>query len=179
MNFRVDVDTWFVFCILFITALFLLVVGFVAIPFFLRKKQLKRIQSKSLRKKSLYEQLETKMKAQEMSSLESRNFLLETNLEASLRELIKSNFNALQVSAFYAEFEKVYPHFYESLYQLIPEISTQEVRLCSLIRMNLTAKEISQILNITPASVNKARYRLRKKISLEPQEDLDSFILSV
>lgn len=45
--------------------------------------------------------------------------------------------------------------------------------------MNLSAKEVSGLLNITPESVNKARYRLRKKIGLQAKDDLDLFLLHI
>ncbi|WP_194973566.1 helix-turn-helix transcriptional regulator [Aquiflexum lacus] len=179
MNFRVDTDTWFVFSVLFISALLFFIVGYVAIPYFIRKRQLNRIRHKFIWKRNLSEQLEKRAFEREISNLESRNLILETNIDESLQQLIKSDFNPNQVNSFYADFEKVYPHFSETLLKLIPNITAHELRVCSLIRLKLTAKEISRIMNITPASVNKARYRLRKKMTLAAKEDLDLFLLNI
>ncbi|WP_157811716.1 helix-turn-helix transcriptional regulator [Tenacibaculum sp. SZ-18] len=46
-----------------------------------------------------------------------------------------------------------------------------------LLRLNLTSKEIAEILNVTPDSVRVARYRLRKKLPISPKEDLVNFML--
>lgn len=179
MDFRVDIDTWFIFCILFLSALSLFIIGYVAIPYFIRKRQLNRIEFKYFRKNIQYEQLEKRTFEREFVNLELRNQMLETDLNKSLDKLLKSDLNSLKVISFYSDFEKVYPNFNDSLYKIIPNITAHELKLCSLIRMNLTAKEISRIMHITPASVNKARYRLRKKIELESKENLDLFLLNI
>lgn len=179
MDFRVDIDTWFIFSILFLSAMSLFIIGYVAIPYFIRKRQLNRIKFKYIRKNNQYEQLEKRTFEREILNLELRNQVLETDLNKSLKELLKSDLNSLKIISFYSDFAKVYPNFNDSLYKIIPKITVHELKLCSLIRMNLTAKEVSRIMNITPASVNKARYRLRKKIGFESKEDLDLFLLNI
>lgn len=179
MDFRVNTDTWFVFSVLFIASLLLFIVAYIAIPYFIRKKQLKRIHYKFVWKKNQYEQLEKRTFEREISHLETRNQVLETKLDISIQQMIRSDFNTNQVNAFYAEFEKAYPHFNDTLNKLIPNITSHELKVCSLIRLNLTAKEISRIMNVTPESVNKARYRLRKKMALDLKEDLNIFLLTI
>ncbi|MEZ4827610.1 MAG: LuxR C-terminal-related transcriptional regulator [Bacteroidia bacterium] len=51
--------------------------------------------------------------------------------------------------------------------------------MITLMKMNLSTKEIATILNITPESVNKARYRLRKKLNLDTDQNLQQFILAL
>jgi DNA-binding CsgD family transcriptional regulator len=55
--------------------------------------------------------------------------------------------------------------------------SKSEVRLISLLKMNMTSKEIADIMGISDSGVKKARYRLRKKMNLEDSE-LQGFLLS-
>ena len=74
-------------------------------------------------------------------------------------------------------FESVYIGFDQKLTAKYPELTTNDLKLCKLIRLNLNSKEISEILGISPDSVKTARYRLRKKLSLESDEDLFSFLL--
>lgn len=45
------------------------------------------------------------------------------------------------------------------------------MRLCTYLKSNLSTKEISVLLNITPDSVKKAKHRLRKKLSMQPEAD--------
>lgn len=179
MEFRVDPDTWFVFSVLFISGLGLFIVGFISIPYILRKKQIKRLQSKFNRMSYRYEKVENKILQHRETQLEKNIEKLKSDLKVSLREIVKNNQHEVETLTFLSDFEKIYPDFISSLQKIIPNITSNEIKLCALLRMNLSAKEISEVLNITPESVNKARYRLRKKIGLQAKDDLDIFLLNI
>jgi DNA-binding CsgD family transcriptional regulator len=49
----------------------------------------------------------------------------------------------------------------------------------ALLKMNLSSKEIANILNITPEGIKKARYRLRKKMNISSDESLQDQIISL
>lgn len=76
-------------------------------------------------------------------------------------------------------FESVNKNFYTRLKQKYPEISANDLKICALIKLNLSIKEMATILNISPDSVKTARHRLRKKLQLSTEENLTDFILSV
>lgn len=76
-------------------------------------------------------------------------------------------------------FESLNQNFYQRLKQRYPDISANDLKICALIKLNLSIKEMSSILNISPDSVKTARYRLRKKLHLHTEENLTDFILSV
>ncbi|MCU0391369.1 MAG: tetratricopeptide repeat protein [Thermoflexibacter sp.] len=76
-------------------------------------------------------------------------------------------------------FEQVYKGFFTTLKANFPDLSQAEIRLCSLIKLNLTTKEAANMLAISPESVNKARYRLRKKLNLLTEESLDELIVKI
>ncbi|RXG33212.1 DNA-binding transcriptional regulator, CsgD family [Leeuwenhoekiella marinoflava DSM 3653] len=83
-------------------------------------------------------------------------------------------------SQFMILFEDIHPHFSQKLNEKALQIlSATEVRLALLLRLNLSSKEIAAILRITPDSVRVARYRLRKKLPLESQDDLVDFMLKL
>ncbi|HEY8934022.1 MAG TPA: tetratricopeptide repeat protein [Cyclobacteriaceae bacterium] len=73
-------------------------------------------------------------------------------------------------------FEGIYPTFFSSLRFQYPQLTTAELRLSALIKLNLTIKEISTMLGISPDSVKTARYRLKKKYQLDENETLHDFI---
>ena len=79
---------------------------------------------------------------------------------------------------FKIRFEQVDQHFIQTLKKEHTNLSETDIRICALIRLNLSAKEISNMLNITQDSVNKSRYRLRKKLSLDKEVELNHFISS-
>jgi DNA-binding CsgD family transcriptional regulator len=49
----------------------------------------------------------------------------------------------------------------------------------ALLKMNLSNKEIANILNISGAGIKKARYRLRKKLGLETTDSLEELVITL
>ena len=78
---------------------------------------------------------------------------------------------------FRKHFEAVHPQLMQRLNQDFPSLTKNEFRLIALLRLNLNSKEMSAVLGISPDSVKTARYRLRKKLGLESQEELFDFLL--
>lgn len=64
--------------------------------------------------------------------------------------------------------------FYDKLEQLHPNLTVYEKELCSLIRMGIGNKEISQIKKIEPASVATSKNRLKKKLNIS--QDLGEYL---
>lgn len=67
-------------------------------------------------------------------------------------------------------------NFIHQLNESFPSMTDNEKRLASLLRLNLSSKEIASILNISPKSVEMNRYRLRKKLKVDPKVSLSDFI---
>jgi len=67
-------------------------------------------------------------------------------------------------------------NFILRLTESYPSLTDNEKRLVSLLRLNLSSKEIASILNISPKSVEMNRYRLRKKLKVDPKVSLTDFI---
>ena len=76
-------------------------------------------------------------------------------------------------------FESLNKNFYLRLKEISPDISPNDLKICALIKLNLSIKEMAVILSISPDSVKTARYRLRKKLSLQTEDNLTDFILSL
>jgi tetratricopeptide (TPR) repeat protein len=76
-------------------------------------------------------------------------------------------------------FEQVNKNFYSSLLALSPELTNYDLRLCALIKLNLNIKETASVLNIAPNSIKSARYRLRKKLNMEQEDDLYEFVRDI
>jgi DNA-binding CsgD family transcriptional regulator len=60
-----------------------------------------------------------------------------------------------------------------------PDLTPNDLRLCAYLRLNLSSKEIAPLLNISPRSVEVKRYRLRKKMNLEHDANLTSYIIEL
>ncbi len=68
---------------------------------------------------------------------------------------------------FRLHFESVYPDFFHNLTASFANLGPKELRLCALIRLNMSIKESAAVLGISPDSVKTARHRLRKKMKLD------------
>ena len=80
---------------------------------------------------------------------------------------------------FNLHFESMNKNFYSRLKQNYPDISPNDLKICALIKLNLSIKEMAGILNISPDSVKTARYRLRKKLGMNTEDNLTNFILTL
>ena len=74
-------------------------------------------------------------------------------------------------------FEEVHPDFFVKLKEMFPDLGNAELKLSALLRLNMNLKESSKVLGISPDSVKTARYRLRKKLNLEHDQNLVDFFL--
>ena len=76
-------------------------------------------------------------------------------------------------------FEEVHKDFNSNVAKKYPEITPNELRLMALLKMNLSSKEIANILNISIPGIKKARQRLRKKMNLSSTDSLENAVLSI
>ncbi|MEJ5303781.1 MAG: hypothetical protein HPY80_04745 [Bacteroidales bacterium] len=84
-----------------------------------------------------------------------------------------------EMETFFSRAETAHQEFFHKLETLFPDLTEQEKRLATLIRINLSNKEIAALLNITPKSVETARYRLRKRLNLSSSENLNHFFTNL
>lgn len=73
-------------------------------------------------------------------------------------------------------FEKAHKNFFTRLKKLHPELTVSETRLLALTKLNLTINEIANMLGISPDSVRKTRLRLRKKLNIEENSELENLV---
>lgn len=75
--------------------------------------------------------------------------------------------------------DEVNARFIEKLSQLHPDLSKNEQRLASLLRIGLSTKEIASLINSSPKTVNMARYRLRKHLNLDSDHGLAAYMQQI
>lgn len=90
--------------------------------------------------------------------------------------LKKENAEDKDWEVFKSYFSEVHNNFDHKIKSIAKDISEKEIRLASFLRMNLTTKEIASMLNVLPDSVLKSKYRLKKKLGLEKEQDLNTFL---
>jgi ligand-binding sensor domain-containing protein/DNA-binding CsgD family transcriptional regulator len=80
---------------------------------------------------------------------------------------------------FTKHFDKVHSDFVVSLKEKHPSITGNEIKLCAYLRMNLSTKEIAQLMNISVRGVEISRYRLRKKLGLASEVSLFDYLIQL
>lgn len=78
---------------------------------------------------------------------------------------------------FEKNFDLIHEHFFRNLRKAFPALTPADLKFCALLRMNLSTKEISRFTNLSIRGVETARYRLRKKFNLGPDDKLVQFLI--
>lgn len=89
---------------------------------------------------------------------------------------LRNQSNEGTFSEFQYYFEQVHQSFYRNLKEKYPSLTARDLRLCAFLRLGLTTKEISTISFREVRSVESSRNRLRKKLGLQPSEDIALFL---
>lgn len=94
-----------------------------------------------------------------------------------IKQLISSTENLEKDwNEFKMRFEKIHENFFKHLQEKYPELTENDLRMCAFIKLHLDKKQIATLLNITPKAVEMSRYRLKKKLHLHADENLNKFI---
>ncbi|MEM7297041.1 MAG: hypothetical protein AAF391_02115, partial [Bacteroidota bacterium] len=124
-----------------------------------------------IRKNKLLDEL------QEQAKLSIRN---NSNNWSQIIKTIERNRSAeKEWDDFNKYFGLVHKDFFDKLLKKFPGLTKNELRHAALIKMNMTLKESSEILGVDPNSIKMARFRLKKKLSLEPEASLGAIIYEV
>ena len=138
-----------------------------------KKKELTTHALNLARKNETLENL--KIKAQELKEKESTG----TGYNQLIRSInfdLQDDHNWENFSRYFEEVHKDFNSIVKTKY---PQVTSNELRLLALLKMNLSSKEIANILNISSEGIKKARYRLRKKLDLSTDDSLQDLVLSL
>lgn len=76
-------------------------------------------------------------------------------------------------------FNNVNNEFFNKLKDRYPDLSPNDLKFCAYLRMNLSSKEMAQLMHVTIKAIEVGRYRLRKKLSLQPDINLYEFLTAI
>lgn len=124
------------------------------------------------------ESLKSALKQIEETDDPKRKDELIAELSASVNQRLSYD-RDVDTSYFYAKAEAVHEDFSKKLSEAYPDLTPQEKRLATLLRLGFSSKYIASLMNITPKSVEISRYRLRQKLSLGKGDNLVNFIQSI
>ncbi len=98
-------------------------------------------------------------------------------LKKIIRSIDQNITSEVDWKQFELHFNHVHGDFIHRLQEHFPNLTPQEIKLSTYLRLNLTTKDIAQLLNISVRGVEISRYRLRKRLHLDRSENLTDFML--
>jgi len=180
----------YIFIIILMTVLSLLAV---ILAFFLKQKI--NVRNNEIKRVKLQNQLDVKNKEltlSVMSQIKKNEILSNISIQLdkiksdkdstkqSVSRINKSLKKAIQDDIwkdFEIRFKEVHTTFYDDLLKKHPTLTTNEMRLCSFLRLNMCSKDISELTGQSLHAIEIARYRLRKKLGLSnTKTNLVSFL---
>jgi tetratricopeptide (TPR) repeat protein/DNA-binding CsgD family transcriptional regulator len=103
---------------------------------------------------------------------------MELDVEGLVRKLRQeTDFQEPYWNEFLLFFARIYPDFFARLKKECPDLTQSELRMCALMKLNLTAQELTDILSISIDGVRKTRYRIYKKMNMSSDQQLEDFLL--
>ena len=175
--------------ILAIIILFLFIITMLILVFNYNYQKVKNSKLEEEKKK-----ISIKLDAKKRELVSKANFILQRNeylknIKAKLdkskvnehfhNQISKEILELINSDKYYREFDKtftkVYPEFYKRLNSKF-KLSQTYLRLAAYIKMNQSNKEIAKITGITLRTVETQRYRLSKKLNLNKDQDLNTFL---
>lgn len=97
---------------------------------------------------------------------------------AEILQIIDSHIEP-EDNTFEIQIDELHQEFFDTLRDEFPDLTRYDLRLCAYIKIGFNSKEISNMLNIKPSSVYISRSRLRKKLNIDTDEDLHSYLNSI
>jgi len=178
-----------------------LLVAIAFIILILRNKRQKEIllqkEAENLRKDLALKEKDLELKNRELvcnvSNIYTKNMVISkvaktlsssmSNFKQANSELIndiiselKQNMDNTSWKEFEYRFSKVHQSFYDILDEKFPDLTPSERKICAMLKLNMSSKEIASITMTHPESVDTARSRIRKKLGLEKDENLTEFL---
>jgi len=101
-------------------------------------------------------------------------------LKSEIKKAIKINeVNKHEWEIFETNLNQIHNEFIINLSKKYPNLTPKDIKLCVYLKMNLSSKEIAPMMNISFRGVELHRYRLRKKLNLNQDENLSKFLLTL
>ena len=108
---------------------------------------------------------------------------LKENKESKIHSLAKEIRSILSQKDYWSEFmikfSQIHPNFNTNIKIQYPMLSSKDISFCSLIKLNLSNKEIANLLQVSHESVITKKYLLKKKLVLSADQDLFQIVNNI
>ena len=103
-----------------------------------------------------------------IKDMQRLNFILDNNIR------LDEEWEKLKI-----HFKEIHKGFYEKLKNKNNSLTQYDLKICTFIYLGFDTKKIAQILNIDYQSLRTQRYRMRKKMNLKTEENLEEYIAKI
>jgi DNA-binding CsgD family transcriptional regulator/cbb3-type cytochrome oxidase subunit 3 len=125
-----------------------------------------------------YMALHLKRKSEILDQIEEK-FESTQDLSKVKHKLKLSVHNAQELDVFFQSFQALERRLVEKLKQNHPNLTPRDLYLIALIKSHLSNKEIANIMNIEERSVVQNKYRLKKKLGMDPEQNWEDFFAAL
>ena len=143
-----------------------------------KRQEVMNVALSIVEQKEYLESLNDLVRRMAKSSDEKERDRLVAEMSSSLNQRLSYD-RDVDSQYFYAQAETLHEDFNAKLSEGFPDLTQQERRLATLLRLGFSSKYIATLMNITPKSVEISRYRLRQKLGLSKGDNLVRFIKSI
>jgi DNA-binding NarL/FixJ family response regulator len=144
----------------------------------MKRQEVMNVALSIVEQREYLESLSEMVKKLSASDDEKERNALISDLGTSLKQRLSYD-RDVDTAYFYAQAESLHEDFNAKLSENFPDLTQQERRLATLLRLGFSSKYISTLMNITVKSVEISRYRLRQKLGLSKGDNLVNFIKSI
>lgn len=135
------------------------------------KRELVTTTMQVLNKNKTFTEIQDYLDSLELKSME------EKKIYRVLSKMVKQNINLdTDWKQLKIHFDKVNTGFFEKLQAAHPELSHGDLKVLAYIKIKLSSKEIAQMMNISPAGINKRLYRIRRKMLLPNNASISDYL---
>ncbi|MEO9485068.1 MAG: tetratricopeptide repeat protein [Ekhidna sp.] len=140
-----------------------------------KKKELVSYTINFVQKNQLFEELMTTVSAiKKISSDEIRKEII--NMDRTIKRHLQVD---KDWEDFKLRFGNLHTGFFDKILAQEPTLTGNDLKLCALVKMSFSIKEISEMMGISTESVKTARYRLKKKLNLPGEMSVNDFLNSI
>lgn len=141
----------------------------------IRTQELSQMTLLFIEKNEWFSVLEKKLKQALWASPSKSKKILQQALHSLTNNLAESDrWNIFEHQL--GETNRQFLHYMAANY---PSLTPAELKICCLLRLNLSTKEVAQLLHTSTKTIENQRYRIRKKLRISYQKNLTSFLLAL
>lgn len=150
----------------------------------IQEKKINEQQKIKLQQELMTNNLQLEKKNKVLKDIQSKLLVMKSEKSSDIKTISKTIDKSMEVDEEFellkTSLENTNPVFFSTLQEKASGTLTKlDFKYCGYIKLGMSTKEIAKHMNIETQSMRMARYRIKQKLNLERETDLDDYIASV